>query len=310
MDIRQIRYLLTIADAGSFTQAAHTLHISQPALSQQIRQFEAELGSVLLDRAGRRVRLTAAGMIVVRHARRILAEVDAAQTALQELAGLQRGSLTVGVVQTVNAYLMPAIVAQFTTKYPGVHVEIVEGAADAIEQRVQEGTFQLGIGFVPSTTVELDVEPLFDEELMLVTSLDHPLAARAVVDTSELDHQPLVLLSPSFCTRRLWDACVREAGIAPLVQIEMNTIGSILATVRRTKSATILPALALHMDAADGLASIHLRHPTPCRTVGLLWQHGGYRCVATQAFAQVVRNELVVRQQVASRLEMDLFGRA
>jgi LysR family cyn operon transcriptional activator len=213
MELRHLRYLLAIADEGHFTRAAQRLHVSQPALSQQIRQLEDGLGATLLDRAGRRVRLTAAGEIVVHHARRMLNEMNEAQVALQELAGLQRGALAIGTVQTVNAYLMPQVVAQFANAYPAIHVRIEELSADAIEQGLQQGTLQLGIGFVPSATADIEAEPLFDEELVLIVPQEHPFAERAVVDTREVNGLPLVLLSSAFCTRRLWDSCAREAAI-------------------------------------------------------------------------------------------------
>ena len=289
MELRQLRYLVTVAEEGHFTRAADKLFVSQPALSQQIRQLEEELGSVLLDRAGRRVRPTAAGEVLCQHARRMFQELDEARVALNELEGLQRGSLVVATVQTVSAYLIPRVVARFAATYPAITLRVEEQSASEIESGLQAGIFQLGIGFVPTANEESEAEPLFEEELVLIVTAEHPLAGRTEVMVRELDGVPMVLLSNAFCTRRLWDACARQAGIRSRVLVEMNTIGSILTSVSHTMAPSVLPALALACEQAQGLVGIPLRDPTPQRMVGLLWRRNGYRCAASRAFAETVR---------------------
>ncbi|MBP6201004.1 MAG: LysR family transcriptional regulator, partial [Nitrospira sp.] len=118
MEFRHLRYFLAVADALHFTKAAERLPVSQPALSAQIKQLEQEVGVPLFDRVGRSVQLTRAGAIFREHARRALREMELAQVAIAEEEGLQRGTLTVGVVQTVNAYLIPEIVGRFSTLHP------------------------------------------------------------------------------------------------------------------------------------------------------------------------------------------------
>lgn len=289
MELRQLRYFLTVAEEGHFTRAAERLYISQPALSQQIRQLESELGAVLIDRAGRRVRLTEAGAIVARHARRALRELDAAQTALDELAGLQRGSLSIGVVQTVNAYLLPYVVATFASTYPGIRLHIEERSAGEIERGLLDGWLQIGIGFVPAAADEIEAEPLFDEELMVIVAEAHPLAGRGQIEVRALRDESFMLLSSAFCTRRLWDACAQAAGIQPRVVAEMNTINGLLAAIRQTAAATVLPALALSGDQHGGLQGLRLINPTPRRTVGLLRRRNGYQCAATRTFTRIFR---------------------
>lgn len=290
MELRQLRYFMAVAEEKHFTRAAAKLYISQPALSQQMKLLEAELGAPLFDRSGRRVQMTPAGEILFHHARRVVQELDEAQTALDELAGLQRGSLRVGVVQTVNAYLMPDVVAAFTSAYPAVKLQVEELASGEIEQRVLEGMLQLGIGFVPTSTEGVESQQLFQEELVLVVARHHPLAGRAQLAVRDLERQPLILLSRAFCTRRLWDACAGEAGIQPPVRVEMNTISSLLAAVRSMQVATVLPALAL--TGTPNLVGVPLVEPTPRRTVGMFFRRSGYRCTATRAFAEIVRQQL------------------
>src|SRR5271170_3244792 len=115
MELRHLRYFLAVADALHFRHAAENLHISQPTLSQQIRQLEKELGTILFDRVGTRVRLTVGGETFRLHAQRVLLELDEAQVALLELDGLKRGKLYVGAVQKLNTYLIPPIIGRFAT---------------------------------------------------------------------------------------------------------------------------------------------------------------------------------------------------
>ncbi|GIV77761.1 MAG: LysR family transcriptional regulator [Litorilinea sp.] len=291
MELRQLRYFLTVAEEGHFTRAAEKLYISQPALSQQIRQLEEEVGMALFERLPRAIRLTTAGATLAVHARRILQAVEEAQTALAELAGLARGSLRIGVVQTVNAYWMPQLVARFTRQYPAIELHVDELPADDIEAGLLDGTLHVGIGFVPPTSRDIQTESLFTEELVLIVAQEHPLAAQAEVPVQEVAQFPLILLPRSFCTRRLWEASAAQAGVSPKVLIEMNTIGTILAAVRQTNGATVLPALALAGDGQPGLTAVRLVAPTPRRTVGLMWRRRGCRDVAARAFAEIVRQE-------------------
>ena len=289
MELRYLQSLITVADEGSFTRASEKLFVSQPALSQQIRQLEEELGSILLDRVGRGVKLTSAGELFYRHAQRVFQELDEAKVALQELEGLQRGSLAVGVVQTINAYLIPQVVAQFANVYPAISLRIEEMPTAEIEEGLEEGRLQLGIGFTPPGNANINSEELFNEELVLIVSKEHELATQVAIKIKDLNEFPLVLLSKAYCTRRLWDKCAQQANIQPRIVAEMNTIGAIMGAVQYAKAGSILPKLALtHRHLAE-LVAISLREPTPQRSVGLLWRRNGYKCAATRAFSDIVK---------------------
>jgi len=288
MDLRALRYLIAVAEEGHFTRAAERCFVSQPALSQQIRKLEEAIGEVLVDRSTTPVRLTVAGEVVVAHARRMLAELEAMHVALEELQGLQRGSLAVGAVHTVQAYLIPQVVTLFIRKYPGMRLQVMELPADAVELGVLEGRFQLGLGFVPPTREGLEAKPLFEEELVLIVSPVHPLATRQRITLSELETVELVLLPTTYCTRRLWDRWAQTAGLEPRVVLEVNTIEGLLYLVRTVGLATVLPELTLRLDTAGGLRAVRLPLPAPRRMVGVLHRQGAYRCRATQAFEAIL----------------------
>ncbi|MDQ7040988.1 MAG: LysR substrate-binding domain-containing protein [Rhodothermus sp.] len=289
MELRALRYLLAVAEAGNFTRAAERCFVSQPALSQQIRKLEEELGEVLVDRSLTPVRLTAAGEVVVAHARRMLAELAAMRVALDELQGLRRGHLIIGAVQTVRTYLMPYAVTTFARTYPDVRLQVLELPADEVEAGVLEGRFHLGLSFVPTVQEGLDTEPLFTEELVLIVPPDHALAGQQVVPLEVLAQTPLALLPAMYCTRRLWDRWVRAVGLHPRIRLEMNTIEGLLHAVRMLGMATVLPALTLHLEIAHDLRAVRLPRP-PCRTVGIIYRQGAYRCLAARTFAEVLRS--------------------
>lgn len=289
MEFRHLRYFLAVADALHFTKAAEGLPVSQPALSAQIKQLEQEVGVPLFDRVGRSVQLTRAGSIFREHARRALREMELAQVAIAEEEGLQRGTLTVGVVQTVNAYLVPEIVARFSTLHPQVSLKLDELSGTEIEAGVKSGLLELGIGFVPAASDRLETQLLFEEDFVLIASPGHHFATRRHLPLASLVDEPLVLLPDIFCTRRLLNASFEQAGILPRVTVEMNSIEGILATVKTSKLATVLPRLSLGLDGHDGLRGIPLNNPTPRRGLGLLWRKGGYRSGAAQALADQVR---------------------
>ena len=289
MELRQLRYLLAIAEEANFTRAAEKVFVSQSALSQQIQSLEKEVGTVLLDRSKRGVRLTAAGEILCHHARRMLLELTQAEIAIQELEGLQRGDLRIGVVQTVNDYLMPTVVTAFAEQYPNIRLSIEELSSDDIETGLINGDLQIGLSFIPPSSKQIEAEALFAEELVLIVRHDHSLAHQPDVTVHSLDTLPMIMLSNTFCTRRLWEENARLASAQPRVVMEMNTVSSILAVVEKTGLATVLPKFALADSDANALISLELRNPTPSRQVGLLWHRENYLCTASRAFIDITR---------------------
>src|SRR5215471_11194461 len=139
IELRHLRYFLAVAEDQHFTRAAEKLRITQPTLSHQIRELEGQLNLSLFDRVGRRVKLTAAGEMLLPRARRIVRELAEAQSALDELHGLKRGGLKVGIVQTVNACVIPEIVARFSATHPGIDIACAEMAVADIEAGLEKG---------------------------------------------------------------------------------------------------------------------------------------------------------------------------
>lgn len=288
MELRQLKYLLVIAETGNFTRAAEQLYVTQSALSQQIQALEQEIGAVLLDRSRRGTRLTTAGEILTRHAARVMQEIDQAAVALRELNGLQRGELRLGVVQTVNSYFIPTLITQFASRYPDIRLQVDELAADDIEAALVNGDVQVGVSFVPPTLASLGFVDLFTEELVLVTRRDHPLADERSLAVSALDGMPLIMLAKTFCTRRLWEESARLVSAVPRIAMEMNTVSGILSVVEKTGIPSVLPGRAVSEDGT--LIGIPLRDPVPSRRVGVLWNAATFVCAASRAFIEIAED--------------------
>lgn len=292
MLLRHIRYLLAIVEHRNFTRAAEALYVSQPTLSQQIKQLEETLGAQLLDRTGRTVRATDAGEIYIDYARRALRELEAGQRAIHDVRDLTRGSLRLAMTPTFTSYLVGPLIARFYSDYPGISLHITEMPLELIESALVEDEVDLGIAFSQIRSAEIACQPLFVEKLSVVASVDHSLALRTTPMTpDELNTIPLALLTTNFATRTYVDAYLRQQNISPKILIEANTINAIIEIVRRGKLATILPDAITRENPA--LKEIPLTHALPHRTVALLHRKNSYRSAASVAFAQLAENMTV-----------------
>jgi LysR family cyn operon transcriptional activator len=284
--LRHIRYLTAVAEHQNFTRAAEALHVSQPTLSQQIKQLENSLHVQLLDRSGRTVRLTDAGETYLRYARRALRELDAGTRAIHDVQDLSRGSLRLAMTPTFTAYLIGPLVERFSTRYPGMTLSVQEMAQDRIEAALAEDTLDLGIAFAEARSSEIETQALFVETLGLVVGTNHPRAgAQTPMALRELEQEGLVLLSSDFATRRHIDLHFRDHGIAPRIAIEADSISAIVEIIRRGQLATVLPeAIAREQP---GLHPVDLSPAIPHRTAALLRRKGAYVSAASQAFTEL-----------------------
>ncbi|MEX5509597.1 transcriptional regulator CynR [Pseudomonas paralactis] len=282
MLLRHIRYLLAVAEHRNFTRAAEALHVSQPTLSQQIRQLEESLGAPLLDRSGRSISLTDAGQAYVRFARLALQDLEAGSRAMHDVQDLSRGHLRLAMTPTFTAYLIGPLLARFNRLYPGITLSIEELTQDRIEAALGEDLLDIGIGFTGEHGPDIECEALFVEQLSVVVGANHPELHRL----AWLDH-PLVLLNTGFATRRHIDDYCRRQGVKPRIAMQANSISAIIEIVRNTPLATVLPqALA---EAQTGLRAVIIDPPLPQRTAALLSRKGAYRSAACRAFVELIK---------------------
>ncbi|WKG11028.1 transcriptional regulator CynR [Nocardia sp. PE-7] len=289
-ELRHLRYLAAVAEHGNFTRAAEELHVSQPTLSHQIKQLERAVGAVLLDRAGRSVRLTDAGAAYLAHARRAVDEVAAAQRAVHDVTDLSRGVLRFAATPTFTPYLIGPLIARFRARYPGIAVEFGESSQDVIESELLDDHIDLGIAFDPPRLPGIAAEALYEEALATVLGIAaHPDRPETIAPGDLVGHD-LALLNSSFATRRHIDSYLHTHGVSPRITVEVDSIQALLEAVSDSNLVTILPEAVT--DTHPRLARIPLQPGMPRRTVTLLRAAETYRSAAATAFAELLREHV------------------
>ncbi len=294
-ELRHLRYLQAVADHANFTRAAQDLHVSQPTLSQQIRQLERGIGAQLLDRSGRSVRLTDAGHAYLAHARRALRELAAGERAVHDVTDLSRGHIRLAVTPTFIAYLVGPLISELHNRHPGITATVLEASQDSIESRLLADELDLGIAVDQPHLAGVTATRLFTETLVVVRGVANPIKPLTL---HTIGHQPLALLTPDFATRGQIDAYFAEHGAAPRIVLEANSIQAVIEIVRRTPLATVLPDAIT--DRHSHLCPVALDPPFPTRTATLLTREGAYESAATRAFMRLT-HEYVSAHLAANR---------
>jgi len=286
MQLRQFRYLIAVAEHGNFTRAAEALHVSQPALSQQVQQIEERLGAELFDRSGRTIVLTDLGHAYLAHVRRALHELECGRRAMVDVRDLSKGLVRLALTPTFMAYIAGPLVTQFHARFPGVRVVLREMPMDTVAAAVLADEVDLGIAFSLERSYDIECIPLFLEKLCLVVASSHPCAQARVLSAAEVAQMELGLLTSDFVTRTYIDHYFRDQSLEPDILIEANTINTLIEIVKLSNVATILPdAICAQVP---GLHNIALDPaPTP-RVAMLMRRKDQYISIAARAFMEMI----------------------
>jgi DNA-binding transcriptional LysR family regulator len=291
MDLRQLRYLVALADERNFTRAAAREHIAQPALSQQIRRLESEAGVTLVERTTRRVAITDAGELLVARARRILAEIDAARSELEALRGVQTGHVVVGAIHTMGPVDVTLALAIFHERHPGVELTVREQSSEELAEMLRVD--ELDLAFLSVTErIErhgLGFHQLVSEELVVALPRGHPLAARRRVRMAELADDEFIGFREGARLRELLVAAGRHAGYEPRVKLESNESQRIRRLVARGLGVAILPRSDADGPGAE-IAVATLIDPALTRDITLAWREGRRHAPAATEFLQLARD--------------------
>lgn len=286
IELRHLRYFLAVAETSNFTRAAERLHVSQPSISQQIKDLEEELGASLFDRLGKRVRLTQAGEAFRVHAEVVLKKLDEAFNSIEQIEGLLAGHLEVGTYPAVNVPWVPRVIEKFATEYPGVSIAVHEYKSGEMETDLESGLLDLGMGLLSYESPNLTYEKLRTEELALLVSQQHPLVHRDEVTVRELESERLIMLPESFPLRQAADELFRRAKLRPRIGFEVSTIDSLLSAVGRTKLGTVLPAIVLENRKGLGLRAVKIAGRNTKIELGLVWPQRSEHGRAARAFVE------------------------
>jgi len=285
MNLRQLRYLVALADERHFTRAAAREHVAQPALSQQIRSLERELGVTLVERTTRKVAMTQAGELLVARARRALAELDTAQAELGSLAGVRAGRLSVGALHTMGPVDLSLLLATFHDRYPAVELTVREQSSEELAAMLRDD--EIDIAFLSVTeriqSRGLALRPLVSEELVVVLPIEHPLAGNELLRLRDLVSEPFISFREGARLRELLVVAAAQAGFEPRIALESNESRRIRSLVSRGLGVAILP----RSDAAGAgalVAVCDLVEPSLARDITLASRAERRPSPASEAF--------------------------
>ncbi|MFD1416618.1 LysR family transcriptional regulator [Oceanobacillus jeddahense] len=292
MELRQLEYFMIVCKEMHFTRAAEKLNLSQPTLSEQIKRLEEEVGIPLFDRIGKKIALTEAGKILLKHSQSVFFEIEQAEAAIRDLNELQRGKLAIGSLLTCVNYLLPPAIIKFKQSYPNVKLSVHGLKTDDIKNGLLENELDLGITFLPVEEKEFASVPLFTEELTLAVPSGHPIASLKEIDMEKLKNISAILLPESYFLRQLIDRYCTEMGFSLQPILEMTTLESLLRMVSEGVGVTILPEPYLDSLDHSEVVKVKLINPTPQREIGFIYRKNKFICATTQTFMGQIKKAI------------------
>lgn len=287
VSLRQLRYLVALAEEASFTRAAAAAGVSQPSLSQAVRQLESALGAPLVER-GARAHLTPLGREVADRARRILLEVrDLADLRAAGEAGLL-GTIRLGVTPTLGAYLLPRLVARLHRQFHDLRVHVRENPPGLLVEALAAGQHDVILAQLPLQAPATHAERLFREPLHLAMAADHPLAARAAIDREDLAGQDLLTLQRGYRLAEQTITLAEEVGARVRTDYEGTSLDAIRQMAGMGMGLAVLPELYVRQEIrpGDDVVARPFRGGRLYRELGLLWRSGAARAGAYQRLAR------------------------
>jgi LysR family transcriptional regulator, nitrogen assimilation regulatory protein len=293
MDLRKLRYFISIAEAQSFTQAAQVLGVAQPALSQQISGLEEDLGVELFYRTGRGVVLTEAGADLLPRAKSILGEVELVRNEMALLRATPHGTISLGVPPSVSHSVVAGFVLRMRERFPKIRLTIIEGSSGFIKEWLTKGRLDIGILYQVGQEQSLPGERLLVEDLSLVGKADDPLIAEGTVSFDKLADLPLILPSRPHGLRTLVDNIARKRQIDLKSVLELDGAALIRSLVSAGCGYSILPDITVRLDLKDGgVSCARIVEPVITRTM-IITSTNERRAKATTRTAIALLREVV-----------------
>jgi LysR family hydrogen peroxide-inducible transcriptional activator len=292
MNLRDLRYLVALADLKHFGRAAEASFVSQPTLSTQIKKLEEELGVPLIERNPRNVLLTDVGEAVVARARLMLREADEIKNIARRAKDPASGAVKIGIFPTLGPYLLPHVVPQIVAKFPKLELMLFEEKTEIILKKLHDGELDAGILALPIHDDTLHSEFLFEEPFVLAVPATHRMAKQKKVKLSDLAEERLLLLDDGHCLR---DQALEVCQIAGAVE-RSGFRATSLETLRHMVSAnvgmTLLPALAVRppAPATANVVLIPFADPQPHRRIAMVWRRTSALTVFLSELVQLFKN--------------------
>ena len=297
MNLKDLKYLVVLADTCHFGQAAERCFVSQPTLSGQIKKLEEELGVTLFERTNRSVQTTPLGETIVEHAKRILEQADVLRQLAQSYQDPLVGPLRMGAIPTLSPYLMPLILKPLKKRYPQIKLVLSEELTDILLARLGNHEIDAALLATPVEDADLESTPLFDEPFWFIHPRSHPLFGKPKIIQADLDGADLLLLSEGHClAEQAMEVCHMQGRDVQgdMADLRAASLETLLQMVGAGFGSTLLPALALRAGLGKdrGIIARQLKLPDTYRRVSLVYRRTFPRRKALEAFAEVVLDNL------------------
>lgn len=287
MELRQLKYFIKAAELHNFTEAANQLFITQSTLSQQIKQLEDELGILLFDRIGKRVRLTEAGILFLPYAQKTAKDAENGRNILKDLMNLQTGTLAIGITYGLMHVLTKAIV-DFNEKLPGISLQVIFGTTQELLIKLEQGQIDLLLSFLPvQSNMVYSSEKLFSSCLALITHQDHPCTKSRQLTLKKLETLSLILPSGGYSIRDFFNQIHMKRRLNLKVEMEVNDINMLLQLVNTGRWCTVL--MGSSVSQYPDLKAIKITGEGMKRDATITWQINAYRKKAAMVLAETLR---------------------
>jgi len=297
MNLRDIKYILAVADTRHFGRAAERCFVSQPTLSGQIRKLEDELGVTLFERTNRSVEITPIGEVILGHARLLLEQVETIEGIARAHQDPLEGPLRIGAIPTLSPYLMPLILVPLKRQFPQMRLALSEELTEYLLARLQRHELDAALIASPIDQPELVQVPLFDEPFWLAHPRNHPLYYKEKINAQDLSDQELLLLAEGHClTHQVMEVChlAERPHRGEMADLRAASLETLLQLVGAGFGCTLVPALTIRggwmTDA--GIITRRLELPDAYRRISLVFRRSFPRIQALQAFANLILEHL------------------
>lgn len=291
MNLRDLRYLVALAEHGHFGRAAESCFVSQPTLSTQIRKLEEELGVTLVERTPRKVLFTEAGRAVVERARTVLDEADKLRAVARRSQDPEARTVRLGIFPTLGPYLLPHVLPKVAKRFPRLELLLVEEKTEEILARLRDGRLDAVIVALPVPAEGLHTEFLFEEPFVLALPPGHKLGSRRSVALPDLADQDLLLLEDGHCLREQALEVCHLAGAGERSGFRATSLETLRHMVAAGVGLTLLPVLATKPPSAHAkdVRLVRFRNPAPSRRIAILWRTSSSLGELLEKLAQAFR---------------------
>lgn len=288
MEFDQLRHFLKAAELNSFTRAAEATSLSQPALSRSIARLEEELGQPLFERQTRQISLTDAGKLLQIRAQQILALLD--NTKAEICDDGETGTVRIAAIPTIAPFMLPTLLRDFADSYPKASVIVLEDTTDNLLKKLSEGVVDVAVLALPLSAKYLEIEELFEEELLLVLSATHPLSSKKQIRLADIEPLPFVLLSEAHClTDNIVSFC-RQKAFHPMSVESTSQLATVQELVSLNHGISLIPEMARAIDDCDRRVYRSLTGTTPTRKIVMAFNPYRFQSRLTESFKQRLRS--------------------